>query len=76
VEVHAHSDIATEVIDYLRDDLLNLVGKRTPIGIAEHEAINTGGSSCLENSQRILGIALVAIKEVLSIEENLAALSL
>ena len=59
-----------EVGDHLADDPLHLVRQRAAVGVAQHERVDVLGGRGLEHPQRELGVALVAVEEVLGVEEH------
>ena len=70
MQVHTHLDVGTEVGDDLADDPLDLVRQRATVGVAQHE----GRGAALEAASRTqaeLGVALVAVEEVLGVEQHL-----
>ena len=73
--VHADLD-AVEVLDHLAHDLFDLMGQRTSVGVAQHQAIGTVHRRCLEHRQRELWVALVTVEEMLRIEEDAQPLPL
>ena len=63
-------------LHHLADDRLDLVRQRAAIGVAQHDparAVLVGG---LGAGQRIVRIGLVAVEEMLAVEQHLAALGL
>ena len=68
--------VAGDDLDDLADDRLDLVRQRAAIGVAQHDparALVVGG---LGAGERELRIGLVAVEEVLAVEQHLAALRL
>ncbi len=63
---------AGNMLGHLADDPLDLVRQGAAVGIAEHDPAGTGLVGRLDAGQRIVGIGLVAIEEVLGIEHRLA----
>ena len=60
----------------LRDDRLDLVRQRAAIGVAQHDparAVLVGG---LGAGERVVGIGLVAVEEMLAVDQHLAAAAL
>ena len=53
------------------DDFLDLLRQRAAIGVAEHHPAGARRVRCLGTGERIGGIRLVAVEEVLAIEEHL-----
>ena len=73
VQVHRDLHVAAEIRHDLAHDALDLVRQRAAVGVAEHDvrcALRRGG---LEHAQRELGIALVAVEEVLGVEQHVHA---
>ena len=52
---------------------LDLVGQRPAVGVAQHQAVGPVGGGRLEHPQRELGVALVAVEEVLARRRTPAA---
>ena len=73
MEVHRDRDVVAEVVDDLADDALDLVRQGAAVGVAQHEARRALLRGGLEHAEAELGIALVAVEEVLGVEEHLAA---
>ena len=73
--VHADADVAAEVAADLADDAFDLVRHRPPVGVAEHEGGGALLDRTLEHAQAELGVALVAVEEVLGVEEHDSALA-
>ena len=68
--------IAGHMLDHLADDGLDLVRQRAAVGVAQHDparALLVGG---LGAGQRIGRIGLVAVEEMLAVEQHLAAFGL
>ncbi len=59
-----------------RYNALDLVGHRATIGVAQHDPPRAGFKSRLGARERIIGICLVAVEEVLAIDQHLTALFL
>ena len=57
----------------LADDALDLVRQRAAIGVAEHDPARAGLVGGPGAGQRIVGIGLVAVEEMLAVEHRLAA---
>ena len=62
--------VGAEVVRHLADDPLHLVGQRAAVGVAEHEAVGAVGGGRLEHAEGVLGVGLVAVEEVLGVEEH------
>ena len=50
--------------------VVDLVGQRAPVGVAQHQAVGALDRRRLEHRQRELGVALVAVEEMLRVEED------
>ena len=61
---------AVEVRDHLAHDPLDLVGQRATVGVAQDQAGGVVGRCGLEHPERVLRIRLVAVEEVLGVEEH------
>ncbi len=67
--------VGTEVGVDLADDPLHLVRQRAAVGVAQHEDLCTLGGGGLEHAEGVLGVGLVAVEEVLGVEEDAQALA-
>ncbi len=56
------------------DDLADLGWQRAPVGVAEHDPAGAALHGGIEASKRIVRVRLVAVEEMLGIEQSLAAL--
>ena len=63
-------DVVAEVGLDDADDLLDLVRQRAAVGVAQHEVARALDGGCLERAQGELGIAFVAIEEVLGVDHH------
>src|SRR5580698_3001671 len=54
-------------------DALDFIGQCSTIGVAQNDPARSGVMRSARATQRIVGIGLVAVKEVLAIEHRLAA---
>ena len=57
------------------DDLADLVGQRAAVGVAQHDVAGALHHGCLQGPQRELGVLLVAVEEVLHVDEHPPALA-
>ena len=76
VGVVMHMDaetIAGDGLDHLGDDRLDLLGQRAAIGVAQHDPARAGLIGRFGASQRVIGIGLVAVEEMLAVDQRLAA---
>jgi hypothetical protein len=64
---------ARHMLRHLADDALDLVRQAAAIGVAQHEPARAGRLGRLETAQRVIGIGLVAVEEMLGVEKGLAA---
>ena len=74
MEVHrdAEAGVGGEVRDHFRNDSLDLVWQRAAVRVAEHQSRRTGLRGTFENPQAELGVAAVAVEEVLGVVEHRA----
>ena len=70
VGVDRDGDVVAEVADDLADDLLDLERQRAAVRVTQHEGRGTVDCRRLEHAQRELGVALVAVEEVLGVEHH------
>ena len=70
VGVHADPHVVAEVAHDLGHDGLDLVRERAAVGVAEHQRARALLDGRLEHAQAELGVALVAVEEVLGVEEH------
>ena len=56
--------------DHVADDRLDLERQRAAVGVAQHEVAGALDDGRLEHPQRELGVALVAVEEVLGVEQH------
>ena len=70
VAVDADRDITTDMGVHLADDLVDLVGQRAAIGVAEHDMGRTLQDRRLERPERELRVRLVPVEEVLHVDEH------
>jgi hypothetical protein len=59
--------------NHVGDDLLDLVGKRAAVGVAQHDPAGACLVGVLGDAQGVLAIGLVAVEEVLAVDHRLAA---
>ena len=71
VRVDAHV-IAWDVPDDLGHDVLHLMRERAAIGVAEYHPARAGLIRGFRASQRVSGVGLVAVEEMLAVDERLA----
>src|SRR5262245_19119290 len=64
--------IARDVLDDFGHDPFDLLGQRAAIGVAEHDPARAGVIGGLGASERVSGIDLVAVEEMLAIDQRLA----
>ncbi len=64
--------IAGDVLDHLADDRLDLLGQRAAIGVAQHDPAGAGLVGRLGAVDGVIGIGLVAVEEMLAVEQRLA----
>ena len=65
--------IAGDDLRDLADDRLDLLGQRAAIGVAEHDPARAGIVGRLGAGERVGRVGLVAVEEVLAVEEHLLA---
>ena len=70
VGVHADPHVVAEVAHDLGHDGLDLVRERAAVGVAEHERAGALLDRGFEHAEAELGVALVAIEEMLRVEEH------
>ena len=70
LRVDAELLIGAEVGRDLGHDPLDLVGQRATVGVAQHEDLGALDGRRLEHPERELGVGLVAVEEVLGVEEH------
>ena len=69
-----HRSVTAEVVDDLAHDALDLVRQGAAVGVAQHEA--AGALHCAAPSSTRsaeLGVAVVAVEEVLGVEQHVEA---
>ena len=66
--------VARDVLDDLADDLLHLVRQRAAVGVAQHHPARAFVVGGLGAGEREVRIGLVAVEEVLAVEQHLEAL--
>ena len=59
-----------------REDGVDLLGQAAAVGVAEHEHVRAGVPRGGERRQRVVGIVLVAVEEMLGVVDHLAAVRL
>lgn len=59
-----------DMLGHRPDDSFDVVGKRAAVGIAQHDPSRAGLMRRLEATQGVLGVVLVAIEEVLGVEQH------
>ena len=70
--MHRDRHVAPEVLDDLAHDPLDLVRQRAAVRVAQDEARRAPAvAAAFEHAQRELGVAPVAVEEVLGVEEHL-----
>ena len=55
---------------HLADDAIDLVRQRAAIGVAQHDPARAGVEAALRHEQRVVGIGLVAVEEMLGVEQR------
>ena len=65
--------VAGHGLDHVADDGLDLMGQRAAIGVAQHHPARAGLMGGLDAGQRVIRIGLVAVEEMLAVEQHLAA---
>ena len=68
--------VAGDRLDHLADDRFDLVRQRAAIGVAQHDPARALVVGRLGAGERELRIGLVAVEEMLAVEQHLAALGL
>ena len=68
--------VAGNVLADLADDLFHLVRQRAAIGVAEHDPARAFLIGRLGAGERVGGIGLVTVEEMLAVEQHLAAFGL
>ena len=79
VEMHTNGRSpvrSAEVVIDVRHHALDVGRERSAVGIAEHEAVGSSNGGCFEDGEAELGVAAVAVEEVLGIEEHFTAFGL
>ena len=71
--VDAELLVGAEVGVDLAGDPLHLVGQRAAVGVAHHQAVGAVGGRRLQHAEGVLGVGLVAVEEVLGVEEHAQA---
>ena len=66
--------IAGDMLDHLADDRLDLVRQRAAVGVAQHHPARAFLVGGLGAGEREFRIGLVAVEEMLAVEQHLAAL--
>ena len=74
VAVDADDRVVADVGLDVGDDPADLVGQRAAVGVAQHEVGRTVDDRRLDGTQRELGVRLVAVEEVLEVDEHHATL--
>ena len=70
VVVEVHADLGLEAVDDAADDALDLVGQRASVRVAQHQRLGTGLLGGLQDAEGEPGVGLVAVEEVLGVEEH------
>ena len=68
--------VAGDRLAHRADDLLDLVRQRAAIGVAQHHPARARVIGRLGAGQRVFRIGLVAVEEMLAVEQHFAALAL
>ena len=68
--------VAGNVFAHVADDFLHLVRQRPAVGVAEHDPARAFVVGRLRAGKRVSRIGLVAVKEMLAVEQHFAALGL
>jgi hypothetical protein len=77
VVVRVDADVvAGHVLHHFADDLLDLVRQRAAVGVAQHHPARARLVRRLGAGERVFRIGLVAVEEVLAVDQHLAALLL
>ena len=73
VVMHMDADVvAGDVLHNLDHDPLDLLRQRAAIGVAQHHPAGAGLVGRLGAGKRVIGIGLVAVEEMLAVEQRLA----
>ena len=73
IVVHMDAEmVAGDVLHHLGHDRLDLLGQRAAIGVAQHDPAGAGLVRRLGAGKRVLGVRLVAVEEMLAVEQRLA----
>src|SRR6476660_9454557 len=73
VVMHVDADmIAGDVLHNIGHDPLDLLRQRAAIGVAQHHPAGAGLVGRLGAGERVIGIGLVAVEEMLAVDERLA----
>ena len=75
VAMDADDHVVTNVAMHGANDGLNLVWQRTAVGVAQHKVARTLDDCGFERTQCELGVGLVAIEEVLHIDEHASSVA-
>jgi len=70
VVVEVHADLCLETVEHGRDDSLDLVGEGPPVRVAQDERLGARLLGSLEDAERELRVRLVAVEEVLGVQEH------
>ena len=74
VVMHVDADmIAGDQLHHFGDDGLDLLGQRAAIGVAKHDPARAGLVGRLGAKKRVVRIRLIAVEEMLTVEQRLAA---
>ena len=73
VAVDADGDVGTDVGDHRGGGRLDLLRQRAAVRVAQHDVSGAADDRGLEGAQRELGVSLVAVEEVLHVDEDQAA---
>ena len=66
-----HADaVSWNLLDDLCDDAFNLVRQRAAIGVAEHDPARASRMRCPRAGQRVVGVRLEAVEEMLAIDRD------
>src|SRR5690625_5433384 len=63
------------MLSNLADDLCDITGKCTPVGITENERVRSGLFGCTKDLDGILRIVLVAVKKVFGVVDQLLVMA-
>ena len=72
VEVDRDTDVAPKYSTTSPHDPLDVVRQRAAVGVAQHEPARARLHRAFEHPQAELGVALVAVEEVLGVEQHVA----